>query len=315
MSSRPVARRRKRYSGSSSGAGDGAAHEDLGAYAAVAAPVRTRCMAESQESQESTEMDMVPGPEVVRTLPTTEQAADILTKALDKGKFVYFRDIILGHLYVRIRICIYTCHSASLQHFFEANTSAQNHPHPIWPLQLKLPTSHSLQPQACTFPSYLEDAQHLTDRMIPRDRVSPTSWAMGERRGSVCFIVMYPRPPASHNPLVEGCSMVGAAWAWWCTQLWIIATLIIVLHFNAVTCSPVAGQTSLKLHTPPRHWLSLSPRLACSSMFQALSVFRLCGSPCSKSSLHSSSPNSTGPAAVSMRCRHGVGRNACSSCA
>eukprot|EP00962_Isochrysis_galbana_P051131 scaffold22463_cov149-Isochrysis_galbana.AAC.2 len=67
MSSRPVARRRKRYSGSSSGAGDGAAHEDLGAYAAVAALVRARCMAaESQESQESTEMDMVPGPEVVR---------------------------------------------------------------------------------------------------------------------------------------------------------------------------------------------------------------------------------------------------------
>eukprot|EP00962_Isochrysis_galbana_P020132 scaffold5876_cov129-Isochrysis_galbana.AAC.5 len=62
----PGARRRKRYSGSSSGAGDGAAHEDLGAYAAVAALVRARCMAESQESQESTEMDMVPGPEVVR---------------------------------------------------------------------------------------------------------------------------------------------------------------------------------------------------------------------------------------------------------
>eukprot|EP00962_Isochrysis_galbana_P057480 scaffold29851_cov157-Isochrysis_galbana.AAC.2 len=46
MSSRPVARRRKRHSGSSSGAGDGAGHEGLGAYAAVAALVRARCMAE-----------------------------------------------------------------------------------------------------------------------------------------------------------------------------------------------------------------------------------------------------------------------------
>eukprot|EP00962_Isochrysis_galbana_P007180 scaffold1932_cov162-Isochrysis_galbana.AAC.3 len=73
MPSRPVARRRKRYSGSSSGAGDGTAHEDLGAYAAVAALVRARCMAESQESQESTEMDMVPGPEVVRTLSFVDQ--------------------------------------------------------------------------------------------------------------------------------------------------------------------------------------------------------------------------------------------------
>eukprot|EP00962_Isochrysis_galbana_P039491 scaffold14159_cov115-Isochrysis_galbana.AAC.1 len=70
MSSRPVARRRKRYSGSSSGAGDGAAHEYLGAYAAVAALVRARCMAESQES---TKMDMVPGPEVVRTLSSVDQ--------------------------------------------------------------------------------------------------------------------------------------------------------------------------------------------------------------------------------------------------
>eukprot|EP00962_Isochrysis_galbana_P042784 scaffold16082_cov110-Isochrysis_galbana.AAC.5 len=50
MSSRPVARRRNRYSGSSSGAGDGEAHEYLGAYAAVAALVRARCMAQSQES-------------------------------------------------------------------------------------------------------------------------------------------------------------------------------------------------------------------------------------------------------------------------
>eukprot|EP00962_Isochrysis_galbana_P024264 scaffold7422_cov134-Isochrysis_galbana.AAC.2 len=75
MSSRPVARRRKRYSGSSSGAGDGAAHEYLGAYAAVAALVRARCMAQSQESQENTEMDMVPGPEVVRTLSFVDQEA------------------------------------------------------------------------------------------------------------------------------------------------------------------------------------------------------------------------------------------------
>eukprot|EP00962_Isochrysis_galbana_P026118 scaffold8075_cov115-Isochrysis_galbana.AAC.11 len=68
MSSRPVARRRNRYSGSSSGAGDGEGHGYMGAYAAVAALVRARCMAQSKESQESTEMDMVPGPEVVRTL-------------------------------------------------------------------------------------------------------------------------------------------------------------------------------------------------------------------------------------------------------
>eukprot|EP00962_Isochrysis_galbana_P014520 scaffold4160_cov130-Isochrysis_galbana.AAC.5 len=62
MSSRPVARRQNRYSGSSSGAGDGdgEGHGYLGAYAAVAALVRARCMAQSQESQESTEMDMVP---------------------------------------------------------------------------------------------------------------------------------------------------------------------------------------------------------------------------------------------------------------
>eukprot|EP00962_Isochrysis_galbana_P025443 scaffold7841_cov128-Isochrysis_galbana.AAC.1 len=72
---RPVARRRKRYSGSSSGAGDGEAHEYLGAYAAVAALVRARCMAQIQESQESTEMDMVPGPEVVRTLSFVDQEA------------------------------------------------------------------------------------------------------------------------------------------------------------------------------------------------------------------------------------------------
>eukprot|EP00962_Isochrysis_galbana_P038544 scaffold13696_cov106-Isochrysis_galbana.AAC.3 len=55
MSSRPVARRRNRYSGSSSGAGDGEGHGYLGAYAAVAALVRARCMAQSQESQESTQ--------------------------------------------------------------------------------------------------------------------------------------------------------------------------------------------------------------------------------------------------------------------
>mmetsp|Transcript_30171 Transcript_30171/g.96206 ORF Transcript_30171/g.96206 Transcript_30171/m.96206 type:complete len:234 (+) Transcript_30171:372-1073(+) len=75
MSSRPVARRRNRYSGSSSGAGDGEGHGYLGAYAAVAALVRARCMAQSQESQESTEMDMVPGPEVVRTLSFVDEEA------------------------------------------------------------------------------------------------------------------------------------------------------------------------------------------------------------------------------------------------
>eukprot|EP00962_Isochrysis_galbana_P032444 scaffold10659_cov96-Isochrysis_galbana.AAC.7 len=77
MSSRPVLWRRKRYSGSSSGAGDGAAHEDLtptrlwrllyepGAWQRARRPRR----------RESTEMDMVPGPEVVRTLSFVDQEA------------------------------------------------------------------------------------------------------------------------------------------------------------------------------------------------------------------------------------------------
>eukprot|EP00962_Isochrysis_galbana_P024539 scaffold7544_cov107-Isochrysis_galbana.AAC.2 len=56
-SGRSVARRRKSYSGSASGAGDGAAHEDLGPYAAAAALARARYTAESQESQEREHID------------------------------------------------------------------------------------------------------------------------------------------------------------------------------------------------------------------------------------------------------------------
>eukprot|EP00962_Isochrysis_galbana_P016000 scaffold4572_cov130-Isochrysis_galbana.AAC.2 len=54
--------------------------EYLGAYAAVAAAlVRARCMAESQESQESTEMDMVPGPEA---LPVSVDRKSVVTNWL-----------------------------------------------------------------------------------------------------------------------------------------------------------------------------------------------------------------------------------------
>eukprot|EP00962_Isochrysis_galbana_P054980 scaffold26633_cov140-Isochrysis_galbana.AAC.2 len=40
------------------------------------------------------------------------------------------------------------------------------------------------------------------------------------------------QPPPTHKKL-SSLAMVGAARTWWCTQLWMIATLIIVLHFNA----------------------------------------------------------------------------------
>eukprot|EP00962_Isochrysis_galbana_P044035 scaffold16942_cov118-Isochrysis_galbana.AAC.4 len=114
---------------------------------------------------------------------------------------------------------MYTCRFASLQHFFETNTSAQNHPHSSY-LASAIQAAYFTHPSSTSslYRSFLFGRRSSSDRrMIPRGLVRGSltyAYLLVGRWGSVSFIVLYPRPRASHNPLVEGCSMIGAAWTW-----------------------------------------------------------------------------------------------------